>query len=118
MVDSEPNLVKPVVERDDAAGDSSPSCLNVSSLRWSETILTLLRLRMKPLEDAPTNSGRSNGKQAPMMPTEDSTINQDTRGVFSSARRGKTRSLERVLKVLTTNVRESGVQFCVSCISI
>lgn len=83
-VDSEPNFVKAVVEPG-AAGEPSPSCFRVSSLRLSECILTLLRLRMKPDEEAPTKRGRSNGRQAPTMPMDDSTIGQYTMGVFISA---------------------------------
>lgn len=83
-MDSEPNFVKAVVEPG-APGESSPSCFRVSSLRLNEAILTLLRLRMKPFEEAPTKRGRSNGRQAPTMPREDSTIGQYTRGVFMSA---------------------------------
>ena len=84
IVDSEPNFVKAVVEPS-APGESSPSCFKVSSLRLSETILTFLRLRMKPVEEAPTKRGRSNGRQAPRMPIEDSTMDQYTRGEFMSA---------------------------------
>ena len=78
MVDSEPNLVKAVVDPG-PPGESSPNCFSVSSLSLREFILTFLRLRMKPCEVAPTKSGRSNGRQAPTMPTEDSTIGQYTR---------------------------------------
>ena len=83
-VDSEPNLVKAVVEPG-APGESPPSCFRVSSLRLIEAILTLLRLRMKPFEEVPTKRGRSNGRQAPTIPSEDSTIGQYTKGVFKSA---------------------------------
>ena len=83
-MDSEPNFVKAVVEPG-APGVSSPSCFNASSLRLCEIILTFLRLRMKPLEEAPTNRGRSNGRQAPTMPIEDSTITQYTMGAYISA---------------------------------
>lgn len=74
-VDPEPNFVKAVVEPG-TAGDSSPSCFRVSSLRSNEWIFTLLRLRIKPVDEAPTKRGRSNGKQAPTIPSEDSTTNQ------------------------------------------
>ena len=84
MVDSEPNFEKAVTEPG-APGDSSPSCFSASSFRLSEAILTLFRLRMKPFDEAPTKRGRSNGRQAPTMPMEDSTIGQYTIGVFISA---------------------------------
>lgn len=83
-VDSEPNLVKAVVEAG-APGEPSPNCFSASSFKLNEGILTLFRLRMKPFEEAPTKRGRNNGRQAPTMPTEDSTIGQYTRGVFISA---------------------------------
>lgn len=78
--------MKAVVEPG-APGESSPSCFSTSSFRLSEAILTFFRLRMKPFEDAPTKSGRSNGRQAPTMPMEDSIIGQYTKGVFISAGR-------------------------------
>ena len=85
--DSEPNFVKAVVEPG-AVGESSwPSCFKASSLRLTELILTLLRLRMKPVVEAPTKRGRSNGRQAPTMPRDDSTMDQYTRGEFISAGR-------------------------------
>ena len=74
-VDSDPNFVKAVVDPG-APGESLPSRFRVSSFRLNEAILTLLRLRMKPFEEAPTKRGRSNGRQAPTMPREDSTIGQ------------------------------------------
>ena len=83
-MDPEPNFVKAVVEPG-AVGESSPSCFRLSSLRLMEAILTLLRLRMKPVEEAPTKSGRRSGRQAPTMPKEDSTMAQYTRGEFISA---------------------------------
>ena len=83
MVDSEPNLVKAVVDPG-PPGESSPNCFNVSSFNLREFIWTFLRLRMKPCEVAPTKSGRSSGRQAPTMPTEDSTIGQYTRRVSRS----------------------------------
>ena len=83
IVDSEPNLVKAVVDPG-PPGESSPKCFSVSSFKLREFILTFLRLRMKPCEVAPTNSGRSNGRQAPTMPTDDSTIGQYTRRVSRS----------------------------------
>ena len=85
-MDSEPNFVKAVVEPG-APGESSPSCFKASSLRLREAILTLLRLRMKPLEEAPTRRGRSRGRQAPTMPTEDSTMGQYTKGELISTRK-------------------------------
>ena len=83
-MDPEPNFVKAVVEPG-AVAESSPSCFRASSLRLTEAILTLLRLRMKPVEEAPTKSGRRSGRQAPTMPIEDSTMAQYTRGEFISA---------------------------------
>ena len=83
-MDSEPNFVKAVVEPG-APGESDPSCFKASSLRLCETMLTFLRLRMKPLEEAPTKRGRSNGRQAPTMPIEDSTIAQYAKGAYISA---------------------------------
>ena len=83
-MDSEPNFVKAVVEPG-AVGEPSPSCFKASSLSLSETKSTFLRLRMKPVEEAPTKRGRSKGRQAPTMPIEDSTIDQYTRGEFISA---------------------------------
>ena len=85
MVDSEPNLVKVVVDPGAGGESSPPSCFSASSFRLCETMLTLFRLRMKPLEEAPTKRGRSNGRQAPTMPTEDSIIGQYTRGEVISA---------------------------------
>ena len=84
MVDSEPNFENAVV-KPGAPGDSSPSCFSASSFKLSEAILTLFRLRMNPFDEAPTKRGRSNGRQAPTMPMEDSTIGQYTMGVFISA---------------------------------
>ena len=78
MVDSEPNFVKAVVDPG-PVGESSPNCFSVSSFKLRELIWTFLRLRMKPCEVAPTKSGRSNGRHAPTMPTEASTIGQYTR---------------------------------------
>ena len=76
-VDSEPNFLKKVDSEPGAGGEvSSGSCLRVDSLRWKEGILTLLRLRMKPVEEAPTKRGRSKGRQAPTMPRDDSTMGQ------------------------------------------
>ena len=83
-MDSEPNFVEAVVELG-ARGESSPRCFRASSLRLTEWILTLLRLRMKPVEEAPTKRGRRSGRQAPTMPIDDSTIDQYTRGEFISA---------------------------------
>ena len=84
-VDAEPNLEKAVVEPG-AVEDSSPSCFKASSLRWKEEAIgTLLRLRMKPWEEAPTKRGRNKGRQAPTMPMDDSTMAQYTRGEFRSA---------------------------------
>ena len=82
-MDSEPNFVKAVVEPG-AVGESSPNCFRASSLRLMEAILTLLRLRMKPVEEAPTKSGRRSGRQAPTMPIDDSTMVQYTRGEYMS----------------------------------
>ena len=83
-VDPEPNFVKAVVELGDI-GELSPNCFRASSFRLMEGILTLLRLRIKPVEEAPTKSGRRSGRQAPTMPIEDSTMAQYTRGEFISA---------------------------------
>ena len=83
-MDPEPNFVKAVVEPG-VVGESPPNCFRFSSLRLMEAILTLLRLRMKPVEEAPTKSGRRSGRQAPTMPIEDSTMTQYTRGEFISA---------------------------------
>ena len=85
-VDSEPNFVKAVVEPG-APGESESSRFRASSLRLKEAILTDLRLRMKPLEEAPTKRGRRRGRQAPTMPREDSTRSQYTSGVFRSGGR-------------------------------
>ena len=84
-MDPEPNFVKAVVEPGAVVGESSPSCFRASSLRLIEAILTLLRLRMKPVEEAPTTSGRRSGRQAPTMPIEDSTMTQYSRGEYISA---------------------------------
>ena len=90
-VDPEPNFVKAVVEPGAVVGESSPNCFRASSLRLTEAILTLLRLRMKPVEEAPTTSGRRSGRQAPTMPIEDSTMAQYTRGEFISTGTDQTR---------------------------
>ena len=84
-VDPEPNFVKAVVEPGAMVGESSPNFFRASSLRLMEGILTLLRLRMKPVEEAPTKRGLRSGRQAPTMPREDSTMAQYTRGEFISA---------------------------------
>ena len=83
-MDSEPNFVKAVVEPG-AVVESSPNCFRASLLRLKEAMLTFLRLRMKPVEEAPTKSGRRSGRQAPTMPIEDSTMTQYTRGEYISA---------------------------------
>ena len=55
---------------------------------WSQNVslpssddLKVCRWRMKPWEVAPAKRGRSRGRQAPMIPSEDSTMGQYTRGV-------------------------------------
>ena len=117
-MDSEPNFVKAVTEPG-APGESSPSCFKASSLRLSEAILTLLRLRMKPFEEAPTKRGRSKGRQAPTMPMEDSTIGQYTRGEFISARTNQTGDEIDILEFHTADIQVSyTLFFCVLWISI
>ena len=54
-----------------------------------------------PLVDAPAKSGRSKGRQAPTIPSDDSTIGQYTVGVSRSAHsssvwHGRSESLEFV----------------------
>lgn len=55
------------------------------ALPSSEGVSTVRSLRMKPGEAAPATSGRINGRHAPTMPSDDSTIGQYTKGVSMSA---------------------------------
>lgn len=82
IVDPDPNVAKEIPW---PVGETSPRSFQSSPLSLEEGSLTLFRLRMNPFVDAPTNSGRSRGRQAPTIPMEDSTIGQYTIGVLMSA---------------------------------
>lgn len=74
-------------------------------------MLTFLRLRMKPLEEAPTKRGRSNGRQAPTIPIEDSTIAQYAKGEYISASVSETGDECVGLKSHTAEVHKAHIQF-------